>query len=367
MRKLILVVVTFIMFACTLGQTPPKQSATAPTERNGSSAPPTETSVTELGSTNPAVVQSDPRRPRGIYAVVRVEEYIKQFQKANSSGVDSQFNNLYQSLLSNPSIAGLTLQVQWDTLNPNTTSSANAYDWSSVDDAFAQATAWNSQNPTSPGKTIQLIVTAGFSSPQWVLIRIPSCDGLFQSPIHTPPSDCGKATFMGFTEGGGGALPLPWNPFYKSAWQTFLTALAARYGTNPAFVSIAVAGPTAASAEMIMPNDVNSTNPQTEFGEAISPSDMWLKLLEFHYSGMPAYQNSDQAFIDEWDAAIDMYGQIFSKVTFVATTGSGLPKLSRTGFTIPSAFSGDCRKSRYGLRGRDNDSVSLRGFQCRPI
>ena len=29
MRKLILVVTMFMMFACTLGQTPPKQSATA--------------------------------------------------------------------------------------------------------------------------------------------------------------------------------------------------------------------------------------------------------------------------------------------------------------------------------------------------
>ena len=56
------------------------------------------------------------------------------------------------------------------------------------------------------------------------------------------------------------------------------------------------------------------------------------------------YQNTDQAFIDEWDAAIDMYGQIFSNVTLVATTGSGLPNLNKTGFTIPSAFSSDCNK-----------------------
>ena len=52
----------------------------------------------------------------------------------------------------------------------------------------------------------------------------------------------------------------------------------------------------------------------------------------------------DQAFINEWDAAIDMYGQIFSGVTLVATTGAGLPNLSATGYTIPSAFSGDCPK-----------------------
>ena len=93
-----------------------------------------------------------------------------------------------------------------------------------------------------------------------------------------------------------------------------------------------------------MPNDNNSTNPQTQFGVAISPTDMWLKLLAFHYPSKAMYQNSDQAFIDEWDAAIDMYGQIFSNVTLVATTGSGLPNLNKTGFTIPSGFSTDCNK-----------------------
>ena len=72
------------------------------------------------------------------------------------------------------------------------------------------------------------------------------------------------------------------------------------------------------------------------------PTAMWRQLLAFHYPGMVAYQNSDQAFIDEWNAAIDMYGEIFSGVTLVATTGDGLPNLSKTGFTIPNAFSGDC-------------------------
>ena len=230
MQKYILAALMFMMFACTLGQTVPKQITSASTETNVSSAPqPTEASVAESGSTNPAALQTGLRRPRGIYAVVRVEEYIKQFQKGNPSRLDAQFDSLYQSLLSNPAISGLTLQVQWDTLNPNPPTALNAYDWSSVDDAFDQASAWNTQNSASTGKTIQLIVTAGFQSPQWVLNQIPSCNGLFQSPIQTPPANCGKATFQGFSEAGDSTeLPLVWNPFYKSAWKTFLTALAAR-------------------------------------------------------------------------------------------------------------------------------------------
>jgi uncharacterized protein (TIGR03437 family) len=138
----------------------------------------------------------------------------------------------------------------------------------------------------------------------------------------------------------GTVLPLPWNPLYKTSWNQFLTALAARYGSNAAFVSIAVAGPTASSAEMTTAS--NDTAPaQTQFG-GIQPNDMWSKLLAFHYAGMAAYQNTDQAFIDEWENAIDLYGQVFSGLTLVATTGGGLPRFGKTGFTIPAALSADC-------------------------
>ena len=69
---------------------------------------------------------------------------------------------------------------------------------------------------------------------------------------------------------------------------------------------------------------------------------MWLKLFAFHYPGMAAYQGTDQAFIDEWDAAIDMYGQIFSGVTLVATMGDKLPDFDNNSHPIPAGFSGDC-------------------------
>jgi uncharacterized protein (TIGR03437 family) len=292
----------------------------------------------------PALVaqgQTSPRRPRGIYAVVNVTDNINQQQKANPSvDLNAYFNNLYQQLLGNPAISGLTLQVHWDTLNPNPPATANPYDWSLVDDAFNQVSAWNAQNLAQSPKTIQLIATPGFQSPQWLRDQIPSCDGLFQTPPQTPPATCGKVTFEGFVENGDSMeLPLPWNPVYKSSWKTFLMALAARYGSNPAFVSIAVAGPTAASAEMLLPSGTALS--QSQFG-GLSPNQVWLQLLAFHYAGMAAYQRTDQAFIDEWNAAIDMYAQVFSGITLVATTADGLPNFAGGAFTIPTAFRNDC-------------------------
>jgi hypothetical protein len=277
-----------------------------------------------------------PRRPRGVYAVVNVEDAINQNPSLTPAQLDTYFNGFYQGLLADPAISGLALQVHWDTLNPNAPPAANAYFWNYVDDAFAQA--------SSAKKTIQLIVDPGFQSPQWMLDQIPACDGLFASPSTTPPSNCGTVTFTGYQEAGDGTvLPLPWNPVYKSAWQTFLTALAARYGSNPALVSIAVAGPTAASAEMTTVSNSTATNPQTPFpGVSLSPNDMWSKLLAFHYAGMTAYQNSDQAFIDEWNNAIDLYGQLFSGMTLVATTGGGLPNFNMNFTPPPAPFTALC-------------------------
>ncbi len=299
----------------------------------------------------PGLLAQAPRSPRGIYAVVDTENLINLQQQANPSVTTAQlyayFNGIYSDLLGNPAVAGLTLQVHWDRLNPNAPPAANAYDWTLVDEAFAQAAAWDAQNPAQPPKTIQIIATAGFQSPQWMLAQIPSCDGLFQSPVQTPPSNCGTVIFMGYTEAhDGNVFPLPWNPFYKSAWRTFLTAFAARYGSNPAFVSIAVAGPTAASAEIILPGNDDANNPQTQFsGGPISPDNMWLQLFAFHYPGMAAYQGTDQAFIDEWDAAIDMFGEVFSGVTLVATLDDKMPSFGNNTQPIPAGFSGDCSAS----------------------
>ena len=296
----------------------------------------------------PVLMAQTPRVPRGIYAVVDTENLISQLPSSSTTAqLDAYFNSLYQDLLNNPAVSGLTLQVHWDRLNPNPLTAANPYAWNLVDDAFNQAAAWDAQNPAQAPKTIQIIATPGFNSPPWMLAQIPSCDGLFQSPVQTPPSTCGTVIFKGYTEANdGNVFPLPWNPFYKSAWRTFLTALAARYGSNPAFVSIAVAGPTAASAEIILPSNDDSNNPQTQFsGGPISPNDMWLQLLAFHYPGMAAYQGTDQAFIDEWDAAIDMYGQVFSGITLVVTLDDKMPSFGNNTQPIPAGFSGDCSAS----------------------
>ncbi len=288
--------------------------------------------------------ETGPRRPRGIYAVVNIEQEIAKQAKATPPlttplQLSVYFNNLYQQILADPAISGLTLQVHWDTLNPNAPGTPNPYFWTYVDLAFFQALVWDVQHLTSTPKTIQLILQPGFQSPQWLLDELQSCNPLFSG--GTPPSDCGKATFAGFEEEQDhNDLPLPWNPVYKSAWRNFLTVLAGRYGWNPALASISVTGPTAASAEIILPSDSTANN-QTFGSATITPNEMWNQLFAFQSPPLPL--NSNQVFVDQWNDAIDMYGQIFSGLTLTVATGDGLPNFTPgTDYTIPYPFTPAC-------------------------
>jgi len=287
------------------------------------------------------------RRPLGVYAKVTLSDVIKPNKNGDWS---SYFDCLYGNLLSNTAISGLALQVNWDLVN----TAPNVYDWNYVTNAFNQVSNWNSQNPQTP-KTIQFIVTAGFNSPQWLLTNIEStngsCDAMFSEGGCASCTNCGIVTFIGYDENAdGNLLPLPWNQIYKTAWSNFLFALNQQFGDNSALVSISVAGPTASSDEMILPNDMNTcpcqnsnnpcaicptgTNAQPQ-PNGLMPSQMWNELLEAHFG--PSYTNSNQAFVEEWENAIALYDGIFHNLTMVVTpaNGEGFPFDLETSTTNP--------------------------------
>jgi len=261
------------------------------------------------------------RRPRGIYAVVA---------DTRAAGESVDLN----ALVGNSAVSGLAIRVFWSSVQP----AKDKYDFSQLDAAFAAATAKH--------KTIQLILVPGFGTPSWVLDEIPMCETSDSGPeaaggkraargeargerrggarggstesTAAAPTNCGKAIFEvseGRASGQQQPLPLPWNPTYKNYWKAFLTAIAARYESNDAFVSIAVAGPTAESVEIILPRSGNQL-------------ERWAELLQGAYHDA-SYHRSDKAFVEEWNAAVTMYGEVFRNVTLVVTRGSGLLNFTR--------------------------------------
>ena len=183
--------------------------------------------------------------------------------------------------------------------------------------------------------------------PTWLVNQIPSCDPLFTS--GSAPANCGTVTFVGYPEvqrADQTVFPLPWNTVYQAAWDAFLMQLNARYGSNPAFVAIAIAGPVGASDEMIFPTSANTSAAQPS-GLAVDAT--WAALIQHSFPSNSAYQNTDQAFIDAWKQAIDAYESIFSGVTLFigADAGDDFPNFSQT--VTPHAdntlFAVDCSNS----------------------
>jgi hypothetical protein len=263
-----------------------------------------------------AVPQADAsqaiRRPLGVYAKVDVETAIQGYPGSvtpSPAQLHSYLRALYADLLANPAISGITVGMHWDNIQLSET----IYDWSYLDDAFDDAIAAR--------KPVQLIITPGFNSPQWLLAKIPSCDGLFNNGIAS--ADCGSVTFEGFPQeqhSDNKVLPLPWNGVYKGAWLNLLTQLNARYSANPAFVSIAVAGPTGPSDEMILPTTANDASIQPS---GLLVDDTWAALIKHSFPDNSSYQGSDQVFIDEWKQVIDAYERIFSGVTLSISPDAG--------------------------------------------
>jgi hypothetical protein len=195
---------------------------------------------------------------------------------------------------------------------------------------------------------------------------------------------------------------MPWNPTYKAYWKAFLTALNQHIASNceyvSSFVSIGVGGPTASSTEIILPNGANASDctskspknpnacpltlPGVSGSASVTVYTAWNCLLGNAY-GAPgncllpgygltsSYINSDRAFVEEWAAAIDMYGEVFSGVTLIVVTGNGLPNFPVASNpylqNAPLAFGPDCGTSSTSTMDCAAETAIVAYFAGPPI
>jgi hypothetical protein len=199
--------------------------------------------------------------------------------------------------------------------------------WGYVDDAFEAVHQYNAANGTN--KTVMLSLTPGVYAPSWFLSGLTPCDPLFQTGVaHGDLSKCGRQHFVGFSEANSvlDDLPLPWDATYKSAWASVVKIAGARYSGRKELVAVSVAGPTASSAEMILPNDSNSCANLSCPGYGYTgwaAEQMWNVLLAQSPYGA-ASVNTDNAFIAEWNDAVGVYERAFSNVTVMLLPDAGI-------------------------------------------
>ena len=311
-----------------------------------------------------------PPQPFGVFAKVDVESAANQCVKTDpTQDVHQCLQTIYTKVLRNEAISGLTIGLYWNTLSKTVTlcgsigcDSFGGYDWSWLDDVFAVA---GPQGKGPQGKPVQLLLTAGFVSPQWVLQQLIPCDTLFTT--GSAPADCGSLKFSkypGQPHTPGAVLPLPWpsssnyTSFYLHQWTKFLGdlknhVLQSQYAAS--LVAISLAGPTSASSEIIMPTTADHAQLAGKAsGESVD--DAWNKVIANAVGTVFAQdeQNTDQPFIDAWTQTFQAYTKTFGGLTLILIPdlGDKLPEYDVTSVTPAkhkALFDNICSEELYPL------------------
>jgi hypothetical protein len=132
--------------------------------------------------------------------------------------------NVHISDLEPDNIAGLSLRFSWEHLEPE----RGVYDWSVLDGEIDRVAAL--------GKKVTIRPQAGAFAPNW----------LYAEGAESTLSNKGNR------------MPMPWDPVMLDAWQEFISALGERYNTNPSVTMVHLSGPVADSAEMHLPDALQS-------------------------------------------------------------------------------------------------------------
>ncbi len=232
-------------------------------------------------------------------------------------------------------ISGVDLAIGWDILQPTD----GPIDWAPLDCTFAQADAHR--------KFVVLTLLPGWHTPEWALASTTSA-----TPATDPITACpGSVTVTRFAWSYHGSdpptetLPDPWNSVYLCRWFNFLKAVKQRYGRNPEFRMISVAGPTSISAEMTLPRNPGSpppgpdtcapTHPVTV--KVDPPCDTAIPAVATSANGTPvdtygsdiamwqALGYTPAAYTGAWATAFQRYSAMFPNQYLSLALGNGLP------------------------------------------
>lgn len=208
------------------------------------------------------------------------------------------------ALLASPLIAGVTLQINWSTLQPAQTIVA----WDILTGALARVTAAK--------KVLALRPLAGVGSPAWLYDKSVGVRRF----SFTPTSDL----YHPLDYGKGVVMPYPWDPKLSDQWSTFVRTLGAQFDGEPGVVRVAVSGPTFEAAETYLPHD----------------SDVMASWKTAGYS-LTNIQNA-------WQRALDAYGSAFKRTPFTLDLNPLPDPLDKSGRTLNGLV--PVAVAQYGLQ-----------------
>ncbi len=143
-------------------------------------------------------------------------------------------NSIDKVILNSPSIDGVVLEVPWSAIEPQ----EGKHLWSNIDSILAQAAAYS--------KKVSLVLGAGWQIPSWVYN-----DGVRQFKFVWDHSTWGPKLCSVV------AIPLPWDATYLAKWSELVSAIGARYDSDPRIASVKVTGINSKTQETFLPSSVN--------------------------------------------------------------------------------------------------------------
>jgi hypothetical protein len=194
------------------------------------------------------------------------------------------------AVLEHPWVSGIDFRANWNDIEPY----PHQFNWKPIDEVFAQAAASH--------KYVILSFVPGFGTPSWALKGVRyACFGRQYGPEAGQP----------------GWLPLPWDRVYLAHWFTFLQKVDDRYGSDPAFRTIAAAGPTSVSDEMSEPD---ATGKGTSLDPAVAAKYKSSDLAQWIGLGYtPARYEA------AWKTVFETYTRIFHRQYVSFALHGGLP------------------------------------------
>jgi hypothetical protein len=243
-------------------------------------------------------------------------------------------------------ISGVDLAIGWDILQPTD----GPIDWAPLDCTFAQADAHQ--------KFVVLTLLPGWHTPAWALATTTSTTPA-ADPITACPGSVTATPFAWTYDGSdppAKTVPDPWNSVYLCRWFNFLKAVEARYGGNPEFRMISVAGPTSISDEMTLPRNPGSPPPGSDLCAVTHPvlvkidppCDTAVPPVAKSANGTPvdtygsdinmwrALGYTPAAYTGAWATAFRHYRAMFTNQYLSLALGDGLPIGSQPSTGAPS-------------------------------
>ena len=280
MLKYILVVLTFMMFACTLGQRDAKQNKSVPPAPTNPAAP-TGTKETSVPTATVASPTTSPGDLRGIYV------------DSNAFPISTTDETALTASLGVSGVDGLVLVLGWDGIEH----AKGQYDWTTLDQWMRTA--------VSSGKKVELSIRADYHTPSWLFQPAPDGGGatLLKFSFTRKPTD---TTCLSET------LAAPWDPTFLMQWNSMLAAVSAHLkstGTYKTITLLRLTGINKDSDELHLP---------AESAKVACATDA---LAVWQQAG---YRPS--LLLKGWDAITDDFKQSFPDKTFsVAIIASAAP------------------------------------------